>query len=127
MISPDSCLVHKTWAHAPTEDGGLGGIHFPMMEVMVVTMVMDVMMTRIMVVMTMTMMTEVMMVTMTMIIMMMTMPTEDLEESISLLTQLQLLWPRGRSLIDDSNDRRTGDCQPPLPKSLVTDMPVLSV
>ena len=95
MISPDSCLVHKTWAHAPTEDGGLGGIHFPMMEV---TMVMDVMMTRIMVVMTMTMMTEVMMVTM---------PTEDLEESISLLTQLQLLWPRGRSLIDDSNDRRT--------------------
>ena len=77
MISPDSCLVHKTWAHAPTEDGGLGGIHFPMMEVMVVTMVMDVMMTRITVVMTMTMMTEVMMVTMTMIIMMMTMPTED--------------------------------------------------
>jgi len=32
VISPDSCLVHKTWAHAPTEDGGLGGIHFPMME-----------------------------------------------------------------------------------------------
>ena len=33
MISPDSCLVHKTWAHAPRDDGGLGGVDFPMMEV----------------------------------------------------------------------------------------------
>ena len=40
VISPDSCLVHKTWALAPTEDGGLGGIHFPMMEVMMTTTMM---------------------------------------------------------------------------------------
>jgi len=32
VISPDSCLVHKTWAHAPRDDGGLGGVDFPMME-----------------------------------------------------------------------------------------------
>ena len=41
VISPDSCLVHKTWAHAPTEDGGLGGIHFPMMEVRMTTTMMN--------------------------------------------------------------------------------------
>ena len=40
VISPDSCLVHKTWAHASTEDGGLGGIHFPMMEVTLPMMMM---------------------------------------------------------------------------------------
>ena len=36
MISPDSCLVHKTWAHAPRDDGGLGGVDFPMMEVILI-------------------------------------------------------------------------------------------
>ena len=37
VVSPDSCLVHKTWSNTPPEEGGLGGIHFPMMEVAYVT------------------------------------------------------------------------------------------
>ena len=37
VVSPDSCLVHKTWSNTPPEEGGLGGIHFPMMEVTYIT------------------------------------------------------------------------------------------